>query len=187
MALTRARAIVGEPSLLLEIDRSLERILIRPHGSIKLISDARDMRDLIRKQHPGTNFWDLKHRPGGMVDIDFIAQCLTLRHADQHPAILRRDAVAMLEALSDEGLIQRVRADKLCRAQILWRNLQQLMRLLVPGDTDDSRWREHTKRRLALAGDCPDFSTLTDLVREMAEGAASEFREIFAIDETSRE
>jgi glutamate-ammonia-ligase adenylyltransferase len=187
MALTRARVIAGEASLVGDFEQCLMRILTAPRDAEKLRSDALEMRALIRKQHPGDEFWDLKHRLGGEVDIDFIAQYLMLRHAHAWPAIVRREPFAMLRALAEQGLMDGAISLRLRQTGRLLRNLQQLMRLLVAGERDPANWREPTKRRLAVAGDCPDFSTLTDLVREATEIANCDSANIFAIDQSARE
>ena len=44
-----------------------------------------DMRERMAQQHRGDSIWDFKHHRGGLVDIDFIAQYLMLRHAHEHP------------------------------------------------------------------------------------------------------
>ena len=56
------------------------------------------MRERMAQQHRGDSIWDFKHRRGGLVDIDFIAQYLMLRHAAEHPDVLRRNPSVALGA-----------------------------------------------------------------------------------------
>ena len=44
------------------------------------------MRALIAKEKGDSNPWDLKLAAGGLLDIEFVAQYLTLRYASAHPA-----------------------------------------------------------------------------------------------------
>jgi glutamate-ammonia-ligase adenylyltransferase len=150
-----------------------------------LIADARDMRSLIRRQHPGEGFWDLKHRPGGMVDVDFIAQSLTLRHASRHPSILRRETVGALLAMKEEGLLSTEACEKLCRAGLLWRHLQQMMRLVIADAPDAAGWSEVHRLTLGAGGRLPGFSTLTGLCPRHGEAAAINSGTLFAIDDAS--
>ena len=48
---------------------------------------------------PGKNVWDLKHAPGGLVDIEFIAQTLLLVHAPVRPDVLDTNTISALEKL----------------------------------------------------------------------------------------
>ena len=65
------------------------------------------MRAKIAAQYPGRNRWDLKYAPGGLVDIEFLAQTLQLVHAPAHPAILDTNTVAALEKIAAAGFLGR--------------------------------------------------------------------------------
>ena len=57
------------------------------------------------RRFPGRNIWDLKYAPGGLVDIEFIAQTLQLVHAPALPDILDTNTIAALEKLREAGLL----------------------------------------------------------------------------------
>ena len=44
--------------------------------------------------------WDLKYAPGGLIDIEFLAQTLQLRHAHEKPAVLSTNTIDALKRLS---------------------------------------------------------------------------------------
>ena len=48
--------------------------------------------------------FDLKHRPGGLIDLEFLAQYLVLEHAARHPPIAERSAAAVFRAAEAAGL-----------------------------------------------------------------------------------
>ncbi len=54
---------------------------------------------------PGNNVWDLKHAPGGLVDIEFIAQSFQLVHAPTRPAVLDTNTIAALHKLKAAGFL----------------------------------------------------------------------------------
>ena len=81
MALTRARVIHGPPGLAERLADIVKTTLCRPRDPAALVRDVADMRDRIARHTPAKSPWDFKHLPGGLFDIDFVAQYLALRHA----------------------------------------------------------------------------------------------------------
>lgn len=79
MALTRARTVAGEPSLCREARRLIDEVLAKPREVAKLLDDLTEMRALIEQEKPPRDLWDVKLIPGGLIDIEFIAQFLSLK------------------------------------------------------------------------------------------------------------
>ena len=181
MALTRARPIAGDPSLIGHVEMSLRRILTAQRDPVKLRTDVLDMRERMSQQHRGESLWDFKHRRGGLVDIDFIAQYLMLRHAHEHPDVLRRNPSVALARLAETGLLDRAMAGRLIDAVHLWRQLQQMTRLLVGEQVNEANLRAPTERHLAKVADCPDFSTLKGLIQDRLEAVHQDFRTVFEV------
>jgi glutamate-ammonia-ligase adenylyltransferase len=182
MALTRARPIAGDPSFLGHVELSLRRILTAKRAPEKLRTDVLEMRERIAQQHRGDSIWDFKHRRGGLVDIDFIAQYLMLRHAAEHPGVLRRNPSVALARLAETGLIDRAMAGRLAEAVNLWRQLQHMTRLLVGEQVDEAKLRAPAERHLAKVADCPDFACLKGLIQDRLETVHQDFRAVFGLD-----
>jgi glutamate-ammonia-ligase adenylyltransferase len=178
MALTRARVICGDPGLVADCDSMLHRILTAPRDPAKLAADILDMRLRMAQQHRGDNLWDLKNLRGGQVDLDFIAQYLQLRHAHDHPAILARDSSQVLERARDLKLLDDKAADQLIAIGRLWRQLQQMIRLLVGAKVEEAKLREPTRRHLAQSGGADDFKALKKLIRKRAAAVHAAYNEI---------
>src|SRR5690606_23354416 len=68
MALTRARCILGDGSLIDEVNAVMRHVLASPRPADKLLRDVADMRQRLRKEFGTANMWSVKHCPGGMVD-----------------------------------------------------------------------------------------------------------------------
>ncbi|RIY01620.1 bifunctional [glutamine synthetase] adenylyltransferase/[glutamine synthetase]-adenylyl-L-tyrosine phosphorylase [Aureimonas flava] len=74
MALTRSRPVAGEARLCEEIGEAV-REAIRSHRADPLLSDdVADMRARLDVQKPPRGALDLKRVPGGLTDLEFIAQ-----------------------------------------------------------------------------------------------------------------
>jgi [glutamine synthetase] adenylyltransferase / [glutamine synthetase]-adenylyl-L-tyrosine phosphorylase len=160
MALTRARPVAGPHALMAAAAAAVTDILTRPRDPRKLLADVADMRRRMAKEHPGTSSWDVKHRRGGMVDIEFIAQYLQLRHAADSPFVLAPNTTDALSNLAKCGALAATDAAMLIEAMRLWRRLQGFLRLTTGGDFDAATASDGVKRALAKAGGAADIPTL---------------------------
>src|SRR5207247_4459915 len=71
----------------------------------KLRADVIEMRRKMYAGHPNaTAQFDLKHDPGGMVDVEFAVQYLVLAHAHEHRELTRNAGnIALLGLCADFG------------------------------------------------------------------------------------
>jgi glutamate-ammonia-ligase adenylyltransferase len=133
MALTRARVIHGPPELAARIDEAVRTVRTRPRDPDKLLRAVAEMRRRIDKEFATTDIWDVKYFRGGMIDVEFIAQYLMLRHAHDHPEVLSTDSATALRRLAERGLLDGGVAEELCEALALWRRIQSFIRLTTEG------------------------------------------------------
>ncbi|WP_051212421.1 bifunctional [glutamine synthetase] adenylyltransferase/[glutamine synthetase]-adenylyl-L-tyrosine phosphorylase [Rubritepida flocculans] len=131
MALTRARVVAGPPALARAVSAALDAALTAPRDPAKALEDARAMRARMLKELPPQGPWDIKAMPGGLVEVEFIAQALTVAHAPAEPRLLRRTTREVLAALGRHGLLEEREAATLIEAERLWRTLLGLLRLTV--------------------------------------------------------
>ncbi|TIX03894.1 MAG: bifunctional [glutamine synthetase] adenylyltransferase/[glutamine synthetase]-adenylyl-L-tyrosine phosphorylase, partial [Mesorhizobium sp.] len=78
MALARARTIGGDAALCAEVETEVAAILALPRDAAKVMADASEMRAMIEKEKPPRDPWDIKLIPGGLIDLEFIAQVAVL-------------------------------------------------------------------------------------------------------------
>ena len=133
MALTRARPLGGDPDLMRRVTEAVRGVLTAPRDPDKLLRDVADMRRRIEKEFGTTNLWDVKYARGGLIDIEFIAQYLQLRHGHAHPEIL---SIHMADAIANSaraGLLDGTVAEELVSALRLWRRIQGFLRLTTAG------------------------------------------------------
>src|SRR3546814_4235830 len=105
----------------------------------QLVMDVAHMRARMAKEHRGQSPWYIKHRRGGLVDIEFIAQYLQLLHAAENPDILAPNTAEALAKLATAGLLDRSVADDLVGTLRLWRRLQSVVRLTMEGGLDEAK------------------------------------------------
>ena len=182
MALTRARVIAGDPALAERIRGALQAILARPRDPAKLAKEVADMRARIAQQFPGEQFWDLKYRPGGMIDVEFIAQYLQLRHAAESPGILHPTTAEALRRIAAAGYLNPEAAAELIDAARLWHRLLGMLRLTVGGPVDTASLGPGLARALATAGGVADIDALERLVTATAARIRAHFVRLVAAD-----
>jgi glutamate-ammonia-ligase adenylyltransferase len=130
-ALTRARFVAGDANVGAAFEAEREAILTLPRDTASLAADVTDMRRRMAAGHPNpTALFDLKHDPGGMVDIEFLVQYLVLAHAHRHPSLTRNAGnIALLGMSAELGLLPSAPASEVADAYRLYRRLQHQIRL----------------------------------------------------------
>jgi glutamate-ammonia-ligase adenylyltransferase len=181
MALTRARVVAAAPAPFTRaIQSAVEAALTVPRDPAAVLADAAAMRARLLKELPPEGPWDIKGMPGGMIEVEFIAQALTVAHAHAHPRLLRGTTREVLKALGREGLLPEREATTLMEAERLWRTLLGLLRLTL------GTWREPNLPRpaeealregaAALVGrTIPDLATLREVMEEHAAAVRASF------------
>jgi len=169
MALTRARVLCGDESLTKEADDIFRTVLSRKRDTGKIAKDVAEMRDLIDQEKPPKDIWDLKLIPGGLIDIEFIAQFLALvapaRGAPQPDrALPTGEALAMLGgAMMDPNDLETAE-----KALSLYTEISQIVRLCVDGGFDPKEAPAGLVDLVCRAGDCLDLRTLEAEIRRIS-------------------
>lgn len=173
-ALTRARVVAGDGELRGTIEDVIETA-IRDHAADPLLAfDISDMRARLDAQKPSKGPLDLKHRPGGTTDLEFLAQWAIL--AGRLPLALRgvptADAVRRF-CLSLEGEDARF-ADTLAEAAGTFERIVQILRL-GPSAARVSDLPGGLAERLARALDLADAQAIEPEVARLTEGVRAAF------------
>ena len=88
-ALTRSRWCAGAPHLAPRIEAVRRAVLAAPRDGRALRDEVTAMREKVRKAHPvKSGLFDVKHSPGGMMDVEFAVQTLVLGESARHPELL---------------------------------------------------------------------------------------------------
>jgi glutamate-ammonia-ligase adenylyltransferase len=130
-ALTRARFAAGDPALGARFEALRREILAMPRDADALRGEVVAMRRKMLDGHPNrSELFDIKHDPGGMVDIEFLVQYLVLAHAARHPQLLDNAGnIALLDRAARAALIARAAAAACAQAYRDFRRLQHVLRL----------------------------------------------------------
>jgi glutamate-ammonia-ligase adenylyltransferase len=129
MALTRARVVAGPPPLKRRVAEALRAAILQPGRAEAVLADAGAMRQRLLREKPPEGPWDLKSMPGGLTEVEFIAQALQLRHGPGRPEVLATTTRVALARLGKAGILDAGEAEALIRAERLWRTATGLVRL----------------------------------------------------------
>ena len=177
MALTRARALCGDESLMAQANLIIREILEQRRDLPKVAADVAEMRGLIDKEKPPSDLWDFKLIPGGLVDIEFIAQYLALIAPVQGieaPA----GGMSTAEVLAKLGpmLINAADLDTVQQGLVLFTNLSQIVRLCIEGDLEPKDAPAGLIDLLCRAGDAPDVKVLEADIRRLSKSVRRIFQ-----------
>jgi glutamate-ammonia-ligase adenylyltransferase len=139
------------------------------------------MRRRIGHEKPAKSIWSIKYLRGGLIDLEFIAQYLQLRHAAQHPEVLSAGTEAAFEKLAAAGYLAPRKAQMLARATRFMRQVQGMLRLTVGPAFDADRLPQGLQTALARGGGLKDFATLRTCLIETSAEVEAAYKEI--IDE----
>jgi glutamate-ammonia-ligase adenylyltransferase len=178
MALARARPIGGDASLRDDTRAAIGAVLTSARDARRIAREASDMRALIEKEKGTGVKFDLKLMQGGIIDIEFISQYLTLAHARSCPDLLSTETGAKLAAAQRGGYLASKDGATLIHAYQLYARFTQMQRLTLGADANPSIAAEGVKRRLAEAVDVPDFERAEMQIAETARSVRTIFQKV---------
>lgn len=130
-ALTRARCVVGSTKIQSRFDTVRHQVLTARRDRNALKNEILNMRARVAQSHPvAENLVDVKHSPGGMLDIEFCVQYLILAYACDYP-LLEDDVgnIALLLRAQDAGLLMVPFGQQAADSYRLLRQIQHRARL----------------------------------------------------------
>ncbi len=178
MALTRARVVAGPRPLAARVSAAIAQALARPADPARIRADGVAMRARLARDLPPSGPWDVKHRAGGLIEVEFIAQVLQLAHAPADPSLCHANTRAALAALARGGALAEPDAALLIHADRIWRGMQGMLRLTVGRQLAETPPAAAMPALARAAGLAPDGVDVVSL-RATLETLAAEVRRLF--------
>lgn len=173
MALTRARPIHGDADFSDFIREEIDEVLAGRGDTQKIAKDVREMRDLIYEEKPPRDDWDFKLKPGGIVDLEFIAQfAVLIGKVSKHPRPLATEDVL---AGLDSSFADPKTIDDLVEAHRFYTNLSQTIRLCLGSDATREEFIPGMVDLLCRAAELPDIKRVEHHIGELAANVRSSF------------
>ena len=178
MALSRARVVVGSAKLLERIKKMQRSVLMQRRNQTKLKYEVTAMRGRIAARFPGTEIWDIKYKPGGLVDIEFIAQYLQLQNANAYPEILSPNTISSLGLLKKHGHLTSQACFDLIEGYKFWHNIGSILRITATTNLENIEYDKGPQRMLAQAGGVPTFDKLIEKINQTSANISMHYKNI---------
>ena len=140
-------------SLAGRFDAVREAVITAERDAASLAAEIVAMRGKVRAAHPvrGERF-DVKHSPGGMVDVEFVVQYLVLLHSRAHPELRANTGnINLLRRAESAGLLEPGMGEAAARAYRELRQIQHTARLdEAPTQVDAAQVEEAARAVLAM-------------------------------------
>ncbi len=159
LALTRARAMAGDPALAVEVEEVRLAVLAAKGGAPSVLSEVAEMRERIFAAKAPDGAWEAKIGPGRLQDIELLAQSCALRAASPARRVepqLRAGLRAGYLSKEDEAALQEA-------YRFLWR-LQAGGRLLTEKPLDMEAVGEGARAFLMRETGASDLAGMASLL-----------------------
>jgi glutamate-ammonia-ligase adenylyltransferase len=153
-ALVRARVVAGPARLQEWFENTRRHVLCTERDPTKLRSEVRDMRNRMRDEltDERSGGFDIKHGRGGIADIEFMVQYLTLAWASKLGDYLRfTDNIRLLEGFAKTKVLSSEDAELLANAYRSYRKRTHALALQEqPAIVDDSAFQDYRSGVICL-------------------------------------
>lgn len=160
MALTKARPCGGDRQLADRAQAVIGSVLSRKRDPAVVRRGVREMRRLIAEAKGDGGPWDLKLAPGGLTDVDFVAEGLVLAHAAEAPEMIGAGFDAVFAFAAARGWLPPADAEALREGARLMNRIIHWRRLALDEMADARETPPAVLRLLCRASGMPDASTL---------------------------
>jgi glutamate-ammonia-ligase adenylyltransferase len=156
-ALIRSRTIAGSPEVRARVDAAIASAAFAAGPVKDAAARIHEMRIRLQRErsatrlHQGAPALDLKLGRGGLVEVEFLVQLLSIQHGHAHPEIRSTSTRTALAALAQAGLMESDRAQQLAEAYRRLRRVLNWLRIAHDENLDQVDLSEGALRPLALA------------------------------------
>ena len=150
-AFMKARPVAGDLALGWRAVRTIDPMIYSSSIDFTVLDSLREMKARVEAAHHGAES-DVKLGPGGIRDVEFVAQALQLLHGGRAPQVRGRSAPGALLALAEIGALEPEEARELLAAYHFLRRVEnrlqmeaerQTHRLPPPGARDRLAYALH--------------------------------------------
>jgi glutamate-ammonia-ligase adenylyltransferase len=157
-AFMKARPVAGDVALGWRTIRAISPMIYRSSMDFAAVSGIRRLKDRVEEVHGGSDEgFNVKIDPGGIRDVEFIAQSTQLLHGGRIPQLRGRSTQSTLESMAGVGLLEEDSAAELLDAYRFLRRVENRIQMeeerqlhRVPADAGE---RRRLARAMGFGGD----------------------------------
>jgi glutamate-ammonia-ligase adenylyltransferase len=175
-ALVKARSAIGSTAA---CERVRGIIAAAAYERPWTAAEVESIRQMRYRMEQGARPGNLKRGPGGLVDIEFVAQMLQLVHGGANGRLRTPDTRTALERLREAGHLGDDDHESLMHAYRMLREIEGRLRLLDAPARHDFPATPDEQRNLAHILGCPDPERLVANVQSLTAHTRATFERIF--------
>ena len=128
---------------------------------------------------------NIKLGPGGIREIEFIAQVFQLIRGGRDAALRIRPTLQVLQRLREKGQLDEVTVTGLSAAYVFLRNLEHRLQYLDDQQTQDLPQQEDDQQRVAISMGFPDYPAMLETLQAHRTLVSAQFAQIFSTQEVA--
>ena len=177
----KARAVAGDIDAGEQWLQTLRPFVYRRYLDFTALDGLRDMKAAMAAEVARRELADdIKRGPGGIREIEFLAQALQLIHGGREASLRERRLLPALRALMGARQISQENGDALIHAYRFLRKLENRLQMLRDAQTHALPENALDRARIAQGLGYPDWSALEAALAVQRERVAAEFGELLA-------
>jgi len=133
-------------------------------------------RDVERRERAG----DVKLGPGGIREVEFVAQALQLVRGGRDPELMARPTLQVLNLLFSKKHLPEIAATELSSAYVFLRNVEHRLQYLDDAQRHDLPQDADDRARIAAMSGFPSWDAFSTALEEMRAAVSRHFDAVFA-------
>ena len=174
----KGRALTGDQ--IEELEKLRKPFVFRKYLDFGAFGSMRELHAQIRREVARRDMADnIKLGPGGIREIEFIAQVFQLIRGGQQASLQMRPTRTLLHQLAAYGLIPEQQTEELEAAYVFLRNLEHRLQYLDDAQTQMLPSGDADRPRIAEAMGYPDWAALLARLDPMRRRVSGQFEQVF--------
>lgn len=171
-----------------ELEALLKPFIYRKYLDYGAFDSMRDLKAQIMREVVRRDMHDnIKLGPGGIREIEFIAQVFQLIRGGRDATLQIRATLPVLELLRQKGQLASEAVAELSEAYVFLRNLEHRLQYLQDAQTQMLPHDDENRRRLAAGMNFPDWAALETVLNHHRGNVERHFSQVFAESDDGQE
>ena len=170
--LVHARVVEAQGGLGERFEELRRSVLSRSRDPDAIIGGISVARERLSNEHPDRGVWSIDGGPGGLLEVELMAEYLQLAGAHRVPEVLVHGLVQTFDAAAENGLIDAEARRALVEAAILWQDLDGFFRMTCADAFDARAATPELKAVIAEISGVERFDDLPGLIGERSREVA---------------
>jgi len=184
-AMIKARPVAGPARAAAELMALLKPFVYRRYLDFGAFASLRNLKEQIAQEVERRQMRDnIKLGPGGIREIEFIAQAFQLVRGGRQVLLQQRGVLAVLDALAVLGNLPAQVCSQLTEAYVFLRRVENRLQAVADRQVHELPEDELERARLAYAMGFPDWEAFARVLGEHRRAVQGHFEEVFAAPET---